>query len=90
MSDLTPKDLLIQFCLEDNVQKGVINELLEKGFASLYTLKLVEADDIRSQKILTGQRKLLLHLARALNKGAGTQADVDPTPVQPVRWSQAQ
>lgn len=84
VSDLTPKDELIQFCLENNVQKGVINELLEKGFDSLNTLKLVEADDIRSQKIPIGQRKLLLHLAKTLTKGAHTQIDSEQTIVQPV------
>ena len=82
MSDLTPRDHLIEFCL---FKKGwLINELLEKGFDSLNALKLVEADDIRSQKIPIGQRKLLLHLAKTLNKGAGTQSDFDSTTVQPV------
>ena len=66
VSELTPKDQLIKFCMDNNVQKGVINELLEKGFDSLNTFRLVEADDIRSQKIPIGQRKLLLHLAKSL------------------------
>ena len=66
------------------MQKGVINELLEKGFDSLNTLKLVEADDIRSQKIPIGQGKLWLHLAKTLTKGAHPQMDSEPTTVQPV------
>lgn len=39
ISDLTPKDELIQFYMNNNVQKGVINELLEKGFDSVNTFK---------------------------------------------------
>ena len=49
-AEITPKDTLIKFCLDNDVQKGVINELLEKGFDSINTFKLVESEDIRSQK----------------------------------------
>ena len=65
-AEMTPKDTLIKFCLDNDVQKGVINELLEKGFDSINTFKLVESEDIRSQKIPIGQLKLLLYLAKSL------------------------
>ena len=43
ISELTPKDQLIKFCMDNNVLKGVINKLLEKGFDSINTFNLVEA-----------------------------------------------
>ena len=57
-AEMTPTDTLIKFCLDNDVQKGGINELLEKGFDRVNTFKLVEAEDIRPQKIPIGQHKL--------------------------------
>ena len=63
---MTPRDTLIKFCLDNDVQKRGINELLEKGFDRVNTFMLVEAEDIRPQKIAIGQNKLLLYLAKSL------------------------
>ena len=33
--EMSPSDQVIKFCLENNLQRGVIDELLDRGFDSL-------------------------------------------------------
>ena len=62
-SEMTPSDMVIKFLLDNNIQRGVVEEILERGFDSLQAL---DTQDIKSQKISVGQRRLLLHIAKSL------------------------
>ena len=58
--------LVTEFCLANKVSKAATEELLKRGFTSLVALKLVEMDDLSSEKIPKGQRRLIMHITRAL------------------------
>ena len=66
VSDLADEDLVINFCLQNKIAKPAIDELLKRGFTSLEALSLVEMADLDAPKIPKGQRRLILHIARAL------------------------
>ena len=63
VADMSPSDQVIKFCLENNLQRGVIDELLDRGFDSLQALSLVHTEDLKSQRIPVGQRRLIIHIA---------------------------
>ena len=66
VSDLADEDLVINFCLQNKISKPAIDELLKRGFTSLEALSLVEMSDLDAPKIPKGQRRLILHIAGAL------------------------
>ena len=68
LSDMSAMDILIQYCLENKVNKTAVDELLKRGFDSLDALKLVNMEDLSSQHIPMGQRRLIFHIAQELNK----------------------
>ena len=76
VSDLADEDLVINFCLQNKIAKPAIDELLKRGFTSLEALSLVEMADLDAPKIPKGQRRLILHIARALQPK--TNAAVTP------------
>ena len=72
VSDLSDTDILIQYCLQNKVNKTAVDELLKRGFDSLDALKLVNMEDLRSQHIPMGQRRLIFHIAKALGDTEST------------------
>ena len=66
VADLSASDQMIKFCLDNNIQKTVIDELLDRGFDSIPALSLVEQEDLKSLKIPVGQRRLILHITKSL------------------------
>ena len=54
------------------------DELLKHGFTSLEALKLVELDDLGSEKIVRGQRRLIMHIVQTILQ-EGTAANDTPT-----------
>ena len=66
ISDLSDQDLLIKYCLQSKVNKTAIDKLLKRGYDSLDALKLVNIEDLSSQNIPMGQRRLIYHIAQAL------------------------
>ena len=60
------EELVTEFCLANKVSKTATEELLKRGFTSLEALKLVEMDNLSSEKIPKGQRRLIMHITRAL------------------------
>lgn len=64
---MTPADELLKFCLENKHQRSVIDELLERGYDSLQALSLIDMEDLKSQKIPIGQRRLVIHIAKSLS-----------------------
>ena len=60
------EELVTDFCLANKVSRTATEELLRRGFNSLEALKLVEMDDLSSEKIPRGQRRLIIHITRAL------------------------
>lgn len=72
VSDLYDQDVMIQYCLTNKVNKVAIDELLKRGFDSLEALKLVTMEDMSSVNIPMGQRRLLFHIAQALNPADST------------------
>ena len=51
VADTSPSEQMIKFCLENNLQREVIEELLDRGFDSLQALSLVDTEDLISQRI---------------------------------------
>ena len=48
---ITDEERVVQFCLQNKVSKSATDELIKRGFTSLEALKLVELDDLGSEKI---------------------------------------
>ena len=67
VGDLSDQDVMIQYCLENKINKTAIDELLKRGFDSLNALRLVNIEDLSSQNIPMGQRRLIFHIAQVLN-----------------------
>ena len=65
-TDMTNEEIVTQFCLANKVTKTATEELIKRGFMSLEALKLVEMDDLGSEKIPKGQRWLILHISQSL------------------------
>ena len=66
LGDLSDQDIMIKFCLDNKVSKTAIDELLKRGYDSLAALRLVNIEDLSSQNIPMGQRRLIIHIAQAL------------------------
>ena len=67
VSDMSDEEILIKYCLDNKINKTALDELLKRGFDSLDALKLVYMEDLSSQNIPMGQRRLIFHIAQALN-----------------------
>ena len=80
VSDLSDQDILIQYCLQNKVNKVAVDELLKRGFDSLEALKLVAMEDLSSQNIPMGQRRLIHHIAQALKSDDATSGLSGNTP----------
>ena len=65
LGDLSDQDIMIKFCLDNKVSKTAIDELLKRGYDSLAALRLVNIEDLSSQNIPMGQRRLIIHIAQA-------------------------
>ena len=63
---LSDEDIVTQFCLANKVSKTATEEFIKRGFTSPEALKLVEMDDLSSEKIPKGQRRLIMHITRSL------------------------
>ena len=76
VSDMSDQDILIKYCLDNKINKTALDELMKRGFDSLDALKLVNMEDLSSQNIPMGQRRLIFHVAQALNTNepASTQS----------------
>ena len=72
VSDLSDSDVLIQYCLQNNVNKIAVDKLLKRGYVSLDALRLVAMEDLSSQNIPMGQQRLIFHLAQALKASDST------------------
>ena len=81
MSDMSDEDVVIQYCLENKVSKTAMDELVKRGFTSLAALRLVQMDDLDSQRKPRGQSRLICHLAGALGRGANTTTSTQSAPV---------
>ena len=88
ISDMSPADQMIKFCLDNNVQRSVIDELLDRGFDSVQALSLVDSEDLKSQRIPVGQRRLIVHIAKSLSPSCDNNSlpttDVHVQPVESV------
>ena len=76
VSDMSDQDILIKYCLDNKINKTTLDELMQRGFDSLDALKLVNMEDLSSQNIPMGQRRLIFHITQALNTNepASTQS----------------
>ena len=73
VADMSPSDQMIKFCLENNLQRGVIEELRDRGVDSLQALSLVDTEDLKSQKTSVGQRRLNVHIGKSLSSSTVDQ-----------------
>ena len=76
VSDMSDQDILIKYCLDNKINKTALDELMKRRFDSLDALKLVNMEDLSSQNIPMGQRRVIFHVAQALNTNepASTQS----------------
>ena len=72
VSDFSDQDILISYCLENKVSKRAIDELLKRGYDSL--VRLVNIEDLSSQNIPMGQRRLIVQYAHALGTADSTSS----------------
>lgn len=79
INDLSASDQMIKFCLDNIIQKPVIDELLDRGFDSLPALSLVDQEDLKSQKIPVGQRRLILHITKSLRSSDNSDKTAEAT-----------
>ena len=77
VSAMSDMDILIQYYLENKVNKTAVDELLKRGFDSLDMLKLVNMEDFSSQHIPIGQRPLIFHIPQALDKVDNTSVSAN-------------
>ena len=68
VSDLSDTDKVINYCLENKIDKDIIDEILVRGYTSMEAFVLLDMADIQSPKIPKGQRRLLVHIAEALRQ----------------------
>ena len=66
VSDLTDENSIINYCLQNKIVKGAIDELLKRGYTSLEALSLVDMSDLVLLKIPKRQCRLIMHIAAAL------------------------
>ena len=50
VTTMSAEDQMIKFCLDNNVQRTVVDELFDRGFDSLTALSLVDAEDLKTQR----------------------------------------
>ena len=73
-------DSAITICLpkflwgHNKVSKTAIDELLKRGYDSLAALRLVNIEDLSSQNIPVGQRRLLVHITHTLGAEDSTSS----------------
>ena len=67
VSDMSETDKVIKYCLENHINKDVIDEVILRGYTSMAAFKLMDISDLQSPKIPKGQRRLLLHISQALS-----------------------
>ena len=70
--DLSDTDLVINYCLQNKVDKMAVDELLKRGYTSLKALQLIEAEDLSGPKIPRGQRRTIFHITGALKETASS------------------
>lgn len=75
IAEMSDEDVVIQFLLDNKVQKPAIDEVIKRGFTSLEALKLIEGDDLNSARIAVGQRKLILHVTQTLKSSISSKAN---------------
>ena len=84
VSDMSETDKVIKYCLDNHINKDVIDEVILRGYTSMVAFKLMDISDLQSPKIPKGQRCLLLHISQALSKDASPATEQDTVaPVQP-------
>ena len=87
VTEMSAADQMIKFCLDNNIQRAVIDELVDSGFDSLPALSLVDSEDLKSQKIPVGQQPLILHITKVLrssNTSGGATETATGTINQPM------
>ena len=78
VTDMSESDKVIKYCLQNHIDKEVIDEVLARGYTSMAALKLMDPSDLQSPKIPKGQRRLLMHIAKALSTDGASS--VEPSP----------
>ena len=90
-NQLSDEDLMLEFLAQSKVSRQCVDELMRKGFNSLYVLSLAEPEDLDCPEIPIGQQRLIRHVQNMLKmqyKSATTQkprtlADETHRPPQP-------
>ena len=84
VSDMSETDKVIIYCLDNHINKDVIDKVVLRGYTSMAAFKLMDISDLQSPKIPKGLRCLLLHISQALSKDASPSTEQDTVaPVQP-------
>ena len=78
LMDMSESDKVIKYCLENHIDKTVIDEILTRGYTSLAAFKLMDASDLQSPMIPKGQQRLLLHIEKALTTSESESVERPP------------
>ena len=77
VTTMSAEDQMIKFCLDNNVQRTVVDELMDSCFDSCTALNLVDAGELKSQRIPIGQGMLILNILKSLGDHPGTETAVE-------------
>ena len=79
VTDLSNQDILIKYCLDNKFGKTAIDKLLKRGYDSFAALRLVNIEDLSSQNISMGQRRIIFHTAQSLGADDSTSGPTGST-----------
>ncbi|MEW8546117.1 MAG: hypothetical protein AB2693_21565 [Candidatus Thiodiazotropha sp.] len=69
----------MQFLLENKVSRQAVDEVIKRGYTSLQALRLIDIRDLDTPVIPLGQRRLIPHVASAINTTPGnTTSNTEP------------
>lgn len=78
VSDPTDTDIVIQFLWENKVSRQAVDEVIKRGYTSLQALRLIDIKDLNTPIIPLGQRRLIVHVASAIDTTGTLPANTEP------------
>lgn len=78
VSEPSDTDIVIQFLLANKVSRQSVDEVIKRGYTSLQALKLVDIKDLNTPVIPLGQRRLIAHVASAIDITGTMTSNTEP------------
>ena len=71
-------DIVIQFLLENKVRRQAVDEVIKRGYTNLQALRLTDIKDHNTPIIPLCQRRLIVHVASAIDTSGTLPANTEP------------